>query len=132
MHSHHMVIYEKEFERIQASVSKLVEAANARVVFVVDKNGQLIASSGEAARIINEAKTEKWQRIIEARADAKRFLAMLNAHRLAPKYYTHRLYYRALAEGLKESRIFILPGDSEIRVNHEQFSTGIDDILNSQ
>lgn len=95
-------------------------------------NQMLVASSGEAARIINEAKTEKWQRIIEARADAKRFLAMLNAHRLAPKYYTHRLYYRALAEGLKESRIFILPGDSEIRVNHEQFSTGIDDILNSQ
>lgn len=51
MHSHHMVIYEKEFERIQASVSKLVEAANARVVFVVDKNGQLIASSGESDQL---------------------------------------------------------------------------------
>ncbi|MEM1028817.1 MAG: roadblock/LC7 domain-containing protein [Myxococcota bacterium] len=42
-----MVIYEEEFNQIQASVTNLVSAANARVVFVVDKNGQLIAAAGE-------------------------------------------------------------------------------------
>ena len=42
-----MVIYEEEYNQIQESVSGLVKAANARVVFVVDKNGQLIAASGE-------------------------------------------------------------------------------------
>ncbi|MEM9695143.1 MAG: roadblock/LC7 domain-containing protein [Myxococcota bacterium] len=42
-----MVIYEEEFNQIQSAVSNLVKAANARVVFVVDKNGQLIAADGE-------------------------------------------------------------------------------------
>ncbi len=42
-----MVIYEEEFNQIQSAVTNLVKAANARVVFVVDKNGQLIAAAGE-------------------------------------------------------------------------------------
>jgi predicted regulator of Ras-like GTPase activity (Roadblock/LC7/MglB family) len=47
MISPQMVLYEDEFNRIQGSVSSLVKSANAKVVFVVDKNGQLIAASGE-------------------------------------------------------------------------------------
>ncbi len=42
-----MVLYEDEFNQIQDSVLKLVKAANAKVVFVVDKNGQLIAAGGD-------------------------------------------------------------------------------------
>ena len=42
-----LVIYEEEFTQIQNAVGGLVKAANARVVFVVDKNGQLIAAAGE-------------------------------------------------------------------------------------
>src|SRR5687767_221811 len=42
-----MVMYEEEFNQIQSVVDRLVRDANARVVFVVDKNGQLIAASGE-------------------------------------------------------------------------------------
>ena len=42
-----MVIYEEEFNQIQNAVTGLVSSANARVVFVVDKNGQLIAAAGE-------------------------------------------------------------------------------------
>ena len=43
----HTVIYEAELSRIQTSVAALVQAANAKCVFVVDKNGQFIAASGE-------------------------------------------------------------------------------------
>ncbi len=42
-----LVIYEEEFTLIQGVVDGLVAAANAKVVFVIDKNGQLIAASGE-------------------------------------------------------------------------------------
>ena len=41
------VMYEEEFLQIQAVVDRLVREANAKVVFTVDKNGQLIAASGE-------------------------------------------------------------------------------------
>lgn len=42
-----MVLYEEEFTLIQQVVSDLVTNANAKVVFVIDKNGQLIAAAGE-------------------------------------------------------------------------------------
>jgi predicted regulator of Ras-like GTPase activity (Roadblock/LC7/MglB family) len=42
-----MVMYEEDFNQIQQIVDRLVKDANANVVFIVDKNGQLIAVSGE-------------------------------------------------------------------------------------
>src|SRR6201986_2910996 len=46
-----MVMYEEEFNQIQTVVDRLVREANAKVVFIVDKNGQLIAASGETEHI---------------------------------------------------------------------------------
>jgi len=43
-----LILYEEEFEQIVAEVERLCREANAKVVFLVDKNGQLIASSGNA------------------------------------------------------------------------------------
>jgi len=47
----HMVMYEEEFNQIQVIVDRLVQEANARVVFIIDKNGQLIAAAGETEHI---------------------------------------------------------------------------------
>lgn len=41
-----LVMYEEEFKRVTEVVTRLVSNANAKVVFLVDKNGQLITSSG--------------------------------------------------------------------------------------
>ena len=46
-----MVMYEEEFTQIQGVVDRLVREANAKVVFIVDKNGQLIAASGDVEEI---------------------------------------------------------------------------------
>src|SRR5688572_2371059 len=46
-----MVMYEEEFNQIQAIVDRLVKEANARVVFIIDKNGQLIAASGDTEHL---------------------------------------------------------------------------------
>ena len=46
-----MVMYEEEFNQIQAIVSRLVKEANARVVFIIDKNGQLIAQAGDTDQL---------------------------------------------------------------------------------
>ncbi|MCU0664391.1 MAG: roadblock/LC7 domain-containing protein [Myxococcota bacterium] len=42
-----MVMYEEEFNQIQVVCERLIRDANALVVFIVDKNGQLIAAAGE-------------------------------------------------------------------------------------
>lgn len=46
-----LVMYEDEFQRIDEELQKLFQQASAKVVFLVDKNGQLIASAGETREI---------------------------------------------------------------------------------
>lgn len=42
-----MVLYEEEYKEIVKEVERLCRDSNSKVVFLVDKNGQLIASAGE-------------------------------------------------------------------------------------
>jgi len=46
-----MVMYEEEFHQITQILERLVKDANAKVVFLVDKNGQLIAAEGETENL---------------------------------------------------------------------------------
>jgi predicted regulator of Ras-like GTPase activity (Roadblock/LC7/MglB family) len=46
-----LVLYEEEFKQVDAELQKLHFQANSKVVFLVDKNGQLIASAGETQGI---------------------------------------------------------------------------------
>jgi len=46
-----LVMYEEEFQKIDEELKKLFQQANAKVVFLVDKNGQLIASAGDTHEI---------------------------------------------------------------------------------
>lgn len=46
-----MVMFAEEFHQIQGIVDSLVKSSNASVVFIIDKNGQLIAASGESDNI---------------------------------------------------------------------------------
>ncbi len=46
-----MVMYEEEFRQITGVCERLAREATAKVVFLVDKNGQLIASCGQTADI---------------------------------------------------------------------------------
>ncbi len=42
-----IVLYDEEYQKIKEIIQRLNEEANARVVFLVDKNGQQIAACGE-------------------------------------------------------------------------------------
>ena len=46
-----LVMYEEEFQKIDEELQRLFQQASAKVVFLVDKNGQLIASAGETRDI---------------------------------------------------------------------------------
>jgi predicted regulator of Ras-like GTPase activity (Roadblock/LC7/MglB family) len=47
MHDTQLVMYDEDYRRILAVVERLVRDANAKGVFVVDRNGQLMAEAGE-------------------------------------------------------------------------------------
>ena len=49
-----LVMYDEEFKLIDAELQRLLAQANAKVVFVVDKNGQLIAATGGMAKLLGE------------------------------------------------------------------------------
>ncbi|NJD91180.1 MAG: roadblock/LC7 domain-containing protein [Geobacter sp.] len=50
MASPQMVMYDEEFRQINIVIEKLLREANAKVIFLVDKNGQLISGVGEVER----------------------------------------------------------------------------------
>lgn len=45
-----MVMFEEEFTQINVVIERLLREANAKVIFLVDKNGQLISGVGETER----------------------------------------------------------------------------------
>ena len=46
-----MVMYEEEFQQIQVVCSRLHRESNSKAVLLIDKNGQLIAESGDTAAL---------------------------------------------------------------------------------
>ncbi|MBE9487363.1 MAG: roadblock/LC7 domain-containing protein [Desulfuromonadales bacterium] len=46
-----LVMYDEEYQRILVLLEKLLREANTKVIFLVDKNGQLIAATGETANL---------------------------------------------------------------------------------
>lgn len=49
--SSQMVMYDEEYRRITQVCDKLGREANARMVYVIDKNGQLITAAGETDKL---------------------------------------------------------------------------------
>lgn len=45
-----MVMYDEEFQEINQVIERLLKESNAKVIFLVDKNGQLISGVGETER----------------------------------------------------------------------------------
>jgi predicted regulator of Ras-like GTPase activity (Roadblock/LC7/MglB family) len=45
-----MIMYDEEFKVINTIIEKLLKEANAKVIFLVDKNGQLISGVGEVEK----------------------------------------------------------------------------------
>ena len=50
-HQSSFVMYDEEFKRISAVIEKLLRESNSKVIFLVDKNGQLIAGCGETEHL---------------------------------------------------------------------------------
>jgi predicted regulator of Ras-like GTPase activity (Roadblock/LC7/MglB family) len=46
-----LVLHDEEFRQMNQACDRLVRDANARAVFVIDKNGQLMATGGEAEKL---------------------------------------------------------------------------------
>jgi len=46
-----LIMYEEEFDEINKVIAKLYQQCNSKVIFLIDKNGQLIASHGDTEHL---------------------------------------------------------------------------------
>jgi len=51
MENTQFILYEEEYKKLSVIIERLAKEANAKFVFLVDKNGQLIANVGETENI---------------------------------------------------------------------------------
>lgn len=51
MASPQMIMYEQEFRQISGALERLNRDANSKIVYLIDKNGQLIAHAGDSKQI---------------------------------------------------------------------------------
>src|SRR6266511_3357550 len=51
MSSQDLVLYDEEFQKIRQALQRLLEDASAKLVFLVDKNGQQIAAVGDMSSL---------------------------------------------------------------------------------
>ncbi len=97
----------------------------------------LTQARGQAARIIYEARADRWERAITERAMAQRFGAELQAYRSAPNYYRAKRYLDTLRRGLTPGvRKYILATEAAtppvFRIDLKDSRSTIDALLEDQ
>jgi len=66
---------------------------------------------GEAAQSLALAQAERWNRHMHAWSDAIRYKGRIKAFLAAPLVYRAGLYFDALKDSLKDSRIYLVSSD---------------------
>jgi len=89
----------------------------------------LESSGGQAAKIIGEARAERWQRHMVARARADRHGGRLAMFAAEPSVYMADEYFRTLTEVLTTARVFITPQGTETRLNLEERGSATQGII---
>lgn len=86
----------------------------------------LIAKAGgQAAVRLQEARAERWQRHMTARAEAEAYAGELAMYRAAPRIYAAGRYFETLRDLIKDKRVYFVRGDGvEVRVNLEDSALG--------
>ncbi|MEM1108992.1 MAG: SPFH domain-containing protein [Planctomycetota bacterium] len=108
-----------------ADIEAQIVEQEAQINRLIDRAG------GEAARVLANARQQRWEVALAEKAESGRFAFELSAFNLAPEYFKTRYYLDAIAEAFGESNrrvISTVPitDDSTIRLNLEDAGTASD------
>lgn len=130
--------------RAEAAIQKLTDLRNQRdsedapadiEQQILDQETQINRlidqAGGEAARVLADARQERWKVALAEKAESGRFAFELAAYNVAPEYFKSRYYLDAIAEAFSQSNrrvITTVPitNDSTIRLNLEEAGTASD------
>ncbi|MEM9420429.1 MAG: SPFH domain-containing protein, partial [Planctomycetota bacterium] len=113
---------QRQGEDSNAGLDQEILEQETRINRLIDQAG------GEAARILADARQERWKVALVENSESSRFAFELAAFNLAPEYFKARHYLNAIAESFGESNrrvISTVPitDDSTIRLNLEEANT---------
>jgi len=89
-----------------------IARADRRIEDLLDDAG------GEAAVTILQARADRWDSLMRHRADAEQQESRIAAYRAAPPVYLARMYFDALRESIKGTRLYITTSD-EVQVEFD-------------
>ncbi len=112
----------------KASGSDAYAQASAEVQRLIDDAG------GEAARLIAEARADRWVAVLGERAAAEAFQYQIKSFRNAPDFFRARAYYQMLAEALPGTRLIVASAGAAdtppvFRLDLTDESSGLDSFL---
>jgi regulator of protease activity HflC (stomatin/prohibitin superfamily) len=109
----------KELERSGADPERIARAR-------IEVRQALEAAGGEAARTIARASAARWEKHMGARSQASLQAGQTAAYAASPKYYRAERYLQAMADALKNNRIFLIlgAGDNEYDLDFHEQDTG--------
>ena len=95
------------------------------------------AAGGDAARVLAEARADRWRLALGEEGRAASFAFDVDAFRRAPGYYRARVYLDTLAQalpGVRKVVTAVAPGGSEpvFRLNLEDEQSGLDSFLSGE
>jgi len=124
----------EQAERIrqQIAVKNQMEAANADAAAQREQRARIealvLASGGEAAGIIADARADRWKTENRERGRVALFNERRRAFHAAPDYYKLQAYLDALESGLAQARKFVLLADRDettLRFDFKDIETGL-------
>lgn len=109
----------EQFNKISSAIQDLRAANDPNVADIKAREESLekkeieivkaiASSSGQAAERMFTARADRWQLVNAERSKASRFVAERAAYEHARKYYAAKLYFDALAEGMKDARKYLI------------------------
>lgn len=116
---------QRDSDNAPADIEQQILDQETQINLLIDQAG------GDAARILADARQERWEVALAEKAESGRFAFEIAAYNVAPEYFKTRYYLDAIAEAFAQSNrrvISTVPitDDSTIRLNLEEAGTASD------
>lgn len=79
----------------------------------------LAQAGGSAAKILAEARADRWTRLMSAQAAAARYQGQIEAFNAAPTVYQSMLYFDAVKSLMEQARVYIVDDGVDLRIRAE-------------
>ena len=100
-----------EYERLSADTDEEVLVEKELAI-----RGMIEEAGGEAGDIILAARAARWDEHMSARALAEEYQGKLAAYQAAPQIYENRMRFEAIAEAIKDLRLYIVDDKVQKRI----------------